>query len=91
MSGVQNEDKYLAIKYMNKVEKYSIKKLYLSAILDLYDRRIVAFKIGDSNNNELVFSNFDGAIALNPDAHPIFHSDRGYQYTSKAFHQKLVN
>ena len=68
-----------------------IKKLYLSAILDLYDRRIVAFKIGDSNNNELVFSNFDGAIALNPDAHPIFHSDRGYQYTSKAFHQKLVN
>ena len=68
-----------------------IKKLYLSAILDLYDRRIVAFKIGDSNNNELVFSNFDEAIALNPDAHPIFHSDRGYQYTSKAFHQKLVN
>ena len=85
MSGVQNEDKYLAIKYMNKVEKYSIKKLYLSAILDLYDRRIVAFKIGDSNNNELVFSNFDEAIALNPDAHPIFHSDRGYQYTSHEY------
>lgn len=69
----------------------TVKKLYLSAILDLYDRRIVAYKIGDINNNELVFNNFDEAIRLNPDAHPIFHSDRGFQYTSKKFHQKLVD
>ena len=67
-----------------------VKKLYLSAILDLYDRRIVSYKIGDSNNNELVFSTFDGAVALNPDAHPLFHSDRGFQYTTKTFHQKLL-
>ncbi len=65
-----------------------IKKIYLSAILDLYDRRIVAYKIGDSNNNELVFKTFDEAVALNPNAHPLFHSDRGFQYTSKTFHQK---
>ena len=63
-----------------------IHKLYLSAILDLYDKRIVAYKIGDSNNNQLVFDNFDEAIALNPDAHPLFHSDRGFQYTSKTFY-----
>lgn len=69
----------------------SVKKLYLSAILDLYDRRIVAYQIRESNNNELVFSTFDEAIALNPDAHPIFHSDRGFQYTSKIFHQKLAD
>lgn len=68
-----------------------IKKIYLSAILDLYDRRIVAYKIGDSNNNELVFKTFDEAVALNPDAHPLFHSDRGFQYTSKTFHQKLMD
>ena len=36
-----------------------VKKLYLSAILDLYDRRIIAYKIGDSNNNALVFEIFD--------------------------------
>ena len=41
-----------------------IKKLYLSAILDLYDRRIIAYKIGDSNNNELVFTTFDEATSL---------------------------
>lgn len=67
-----------------------IRKLYLSAILDLYDRRIVAYKLGDSNNNRLCFDNFDEAVALNPDAHPLFHSDRGFQYTSKTFHQKLI-
>ena len=66
------------------------KKLYLSAILDLYDRRIVAYKIGTSNNNQLVFETFDDALANNPNAHPLFHSDRGFQYTSKLFHQKLI-
>ena len=68
-----------------------VKKIYLSAILDLYDRRIVAYRIGDSNNNDLVFRTFDEAVAHNPDAHPLFHSDRGFQYTSKTFHQKLID
>ena len=64
-------------------------KLYLSAILDLYDRRIVTYTIGDSNNNELVFSNFDMAVERHPDAHPLFHSDRGFQYTGSTFHSKI--
>ena len=66
-----------------------IRKPYLSAILDLYDKRIVAYKISDSNNKQLVFDNFDEAVALNPDAHPLFHSDRGFQYTSITFYNKL--
>ena len=67
----------------------NIHKLYLSVILDLCDRRPVAYVIGDSNNNQLVFDTFDLAVALNPNAHPIFHSDRGFQYTSRTFHHKL--
>ena len=67
------------------------KKVYLSAILDLFDRRIVAYVIGDSNNNPLVFDTFDRAVSANPDARPIFHSDRGFQYTSNVFRQKLEN
>lgn len=66
-----------------------IHKIYLSAVLDLYDRRIVAFATGDHNDNRLVFDTFDTAVAYNPDAHPLFHSDRGFQYTSGSFHQKL--
>ena len=66
-----------------------VHKVYLSAILDLYDRRIVAFKIGDHNDNPLVMNTFDEAVALEPDAHPLFHSDRGFQYTSKQFYARL--
>ena len=65
------------------------RKVYLSAILDLYDRRIVAYVIRNSNDNPLVYDTFDAAIKANPDAHPIFHSDRGFQYTNRVFHTKL--
>ncbi|MFZ7119563.1 MAG: IS3 family transposase [Eubacteriaceae bacterium] len=64
-------------------------KAYLSAILDLGDKSIVSFVIGKSNNNDLVFKTFDIAHKQYPDAKPIFHSDRGIQYTTKAFKKKL--
>ena len=64
-------------------------KAYLSAILDLKGRDIVSFAIGKSNNNQLVFETFDLAVNKYPDAHPLFHSDRGFQYTSKQFRAKL--
>lgn len=64
-------------------------KVYLSAILDLYDRRIVSYVIRNSNDNALVFDTFDRAIADNPGATPLCHSDRGFQYTNRMFHQKL--
>ena len=70
-------------------EGIEVHKVYLSAILDLYDRRIVAFAIGDRNDNPLVFKTFDKAVKANPGAHPIFHSDRGFQYTNRTFHCKL--
>ena len=66
-----------------------VHKVYLSAILDLYDRRIVAYVIGERNDNPLVFKTFDKAVAANPNAHPLFHSDRGFQYTNRTFHTKL--
>lgn len=68
-----------------------IHKVCLSAILDLYDRRIVSFMIGDHNDNPLVFDTFDAAVNENPDAHPLFHSDRGYQCTNRTFHKKLID
>lgn len=66
-----------------------IHKIYLSAILDLCDRRIVAYAISGHNDNRLVFDTFDAAMASSPSAHPLFHSDRGFQYTSCSFHKKL--
>lgn len=66
-----------------------VHKLYLSAILDLYDRRIVAYIIRDRNDNPLVFDTLDAATEANPNAHPLFHSDRGFQYTNRSFYAKL--
>ena len=66
-----------------------VHKIYLSAILDLCDRRIVNYVISDRNDNPLVFKTFDKAAKANPDAHPLFHSDRGFQYTNRAFHHRL--
>ena len=64
-------------------------KIYLSAILDLYDRRIVSYVISSTNSNPLVFDTFDQAVAANPGATPLFHSDRGFQYTNRVFHNKI--
>lgn len=73
-------------KYYIGQEKH---KVYLSAILDLYDKRIVSYVIRDHNDNALVYDTFDKAIESNPNAHPLCHSDRGFQYTNRAFHNKL--
>ena len=53
-----------------------VHKIYLSAILDLCDRRIVSYKISAHNDNSLVMDTFDQAVTAEPDAHPLFHSDR---------------
>jgi len=68
----------------------SDRKLFLSAIFDLYDKSIISYVISRFNDNKIVFDTFDLAVKSNPSAKPIFHSDRGYQYTSKIFHAKLT-
>ena len=49
----------------------------------------MAHVISKFNNNKLAFDTFDTSLAANPGATPIFHSDRGFQYTSKQFKFKL--
>ncbi len=80
-------------KWLTDVTEFKVvgkkQKLYLSAILDLYDRTIVAYEMSLKNDISLVFNTFDKAISSNPTATPIFHSDRGFQYTSKKFQFRL--
>lgn len=59
------------------------KRAYLSTILDLYDRKIVAYKISKFNDLKIVMDTLNEAIAKRKDVHGlIVHSDQGYQYTS---------
>jgi transposase InsO family protein len=60
-------------------------KAYLSAILDLYDKTIVSYVFGHSNNNPLVFQTLKRALQAAPESKPMLHSDRGFQYTSLDF------
>ena len=57
------------------------RKLYLSAILDLYDRSVVSYAFSYRNDNQLVFETFDKAVEKYPDAHPLFHSDYAEEKT----------
>ena len=80
-------------KWVTDVTEFKVsqenKKLYLSAILGLYDQYPVAYVIGARNDNRFVFETFDKAMEANPNAKPLFHSDRGFQYTGKVFQGKL--
>lgn len=79
-------------KWLTDVTEFKLtngQKAYLSAILDLNDKSIVSYLLGHSNNNQLVFETFDKAVSANSDAKPPFHSDRGFQYTTRQFKSKL--
>lgn len=80
-------------KWLTDVTEFSIpgdgRKLYLSPIMDLYDNSIIEYKLSFKNNNHLVFSMFDKAMQQYPNAKPIFHSDRGFQYTGNVFKSKI--
>ena len=83
------EASYPNQKWCTDVTEFKIigqkKKLYLSAIIDLYDRSIVSYELGNSNNNKLVFDTFDKALKANPGAKPIFHSDYAEEKTMPKF------
>ncbi len=62
---------------------YNNKRMYLSTILDLCDRKVVAYKISKFNNNQLVIDTLNEAISKRKDVSGlILHSDQGFQYTS---------
>ena len=62
---------------------FNNQRRYLSTIIDLYDRKVVAYKISKFNNNKLVMDTLNEAIAKRKDVHGlILHSDQGFQYTS---------
>jgi putative transposase len=64
--------------------------LYLAAILDLYSRRVVGWEVRGDMETELCLSALDTAIeARRPPAGLIHHSDRGSQYASTLYRQRL--
>src|SRR5699024_4668153 len=79
-------------KWLTDVTEYKLKngrRVFMCAILDLFDNSIVAQRFSFSNNNQLVFETLEAALTANSDAAPMIHSDRGFQFTSYGFRKIL--
>lgn len=58
-------------------------RAYLSTIIDLYDRHVIAYVISRRNDLKLVMDTLNKALRKEKDVHGlIIHSDQGFQYTS---------
>ena len=66
-------------------------KVYLSPVMDLFNREIVSYSISLSPNLEQVREMLNGLFEKLPnDANPISHSDQGWQY-QHAEYQRLLS
>ncbi len=66
--------------------RWKDKNIYICAIIDLYARVIVGYKVGLKNSTQLIKSTFKAAHELrHPTDSLIFHTDRGSNYRSKSF------
>ena len=64
--------------------------LYLAGVMDLFSRRIVGWAMAEHMTAQLVCDAFDMAIQQRkPDEGLLHHSDRGSQYTSHLFQDRL--
>lgn len=62
------------------------KRAYLSSIMDLNTRNIIAYKISKHMDNKLVMDTLNEAISKEKDVYGvILHSDQGFQYTSNEY------
>lgn len=62
------------------------KRAYLSTIIDLFDRHVVAYIISKYNDLNIVMDTVNQAFSREKDVHGlIIHSDQGFQYTSHQY------
>ncbi len=70
-------------KWLTDITEFKIPagKVYLSPLVDCYDRAIISWTIGTKPDSELVNTMLDTGIAtLQDQEYPIIHSDRGAHY-----------
>ena len=70
--------------------KVGNEKIYLSPVMDLYNREILSYSISLSPNLEQIREMLNGLYEKLPEtATPIFHSDQGWQYQHAEYHRSL--
>jgi putative transposase len=80
-------------KWVTDVTEFAVagKKVFLSPVMDLFNREIIAFKIDTRPSFKLVHSMLNNALAkLKPEERPVVHSDQGWQYRMRAYQETLT-
>lgn len=81
-------------KWVTDVTEFRVgdQKAYLSPVMDLFDRQIIAYSIGRSPNLQLTNSALSDALdTLDCDEAPLVHSDQGFQYQHLSWRQLLTD
>ena len=65
-------------------------KLYLSPILDLFNREIIAYSLSRRPNSEMVGKMLSEAVGKLGGKRPVLHSDQGVLYRTHEWRQKLA-
>ena len=66
--------------------KINSTKFYLCVVLDLFSRKVIAYRLSSQNNNKLTVNTFKDAFeSRNRPNGLTFHSDQGSNYTSNEY------
>lgn len=79
-------------KWVTDVTEFRVadRKVYLSPVIDLFDRSVVAYSWSLSPNLELTNCSLQRAITtLQPGQRPLVHSDQGFQYQHRSWRTLL--
>lgn len=80
-------------KWVTDVTEFNVlgKKIYLSPILDLYNREIVSYQVAEHPQLSMVMKMLtDGLKRLKRGERPMLHSDQGWQYQMSVYQQMLT-
>ena len=79
-------------KWVTDITEFNVngQKVYLSPILDLYNREIVSYQVDVRPQLGLVMNMLSKALMrLSPEDHPVLHSDQGWHYQMNPYQKEL--
>ncbi len=79
-------------KWVTDITEFSLqgKKLYLSPVLDLFNREIISYSLSERPVMEMVNAMLRDAFSkLGPEDTPLLYSDQGWQYRMAGYQAKL--
>lgn len=92
MLGRQFKASRMYEKWVTDITEFKVAggKLYLSPIMDLYNREIISYELSESPNFKQVFTMLNKAFEKLPgQPHLVLHSDQGWQYQMPQY-QKIL-